>query len=113
MIFGIKTGNDYLIEEYENIIDTKNKQISKLTEQNKQKFLSELVNADYVIDFNLLNPFSIERIIKNDAGTTVLGYFSTKGEPREWFLQCSFDMHQRLSNEFKEYIFNKYDEVEE
>ena len=113
MIFGIKTGNDYLIEEYENIIDTKNKQISKLTEQNKQKFLSELVNADYVIDFNLLNPFSIERIIKNDAGTTVLGYFDTKGEPREWFLQCSFDMHQKLATEFKEYIFNKYDGIEE
>lgn len=104
-MFGFKSGKDYLIEEYENIIDTKNKQI----EQNNQKFLSELVNADYVIDFNLLNPFSIERIIKNDAGTTVLGYFDTKGEPREWFLQCSFDMHQRLATEFKEYIFNKYE----
>lgn len=112
MIFGIKTGNDYLIEEYENIIDTKNKQISKLTEQNNQKSLSELVNADYVIDFNLLNPFSIERIIKNDAGTTVLGYFDNKGESREWYLHCSLDMHQQLTTEFKEYIFNKYDGIE-
>jgi hypothetical protein len=111
-MFGFKNGKDYLIEEYENIIEQKNKQIGKLTEQKNQMFLSELANADYVIDFNLLNPFSIERIIKNDAGTTVLGYFNTKGEPRVWDLQCSFDMHQKLSNEFKEYIFNKYDEVE-
>lgn len=112
MLFGIKTGTDYLIEEYETIIDTKNKQISKLTEEKNQMFLSDLVKSDYVIDFNLLNPFSIERIIKNDAVTTVLGYFDTKGEPREWYLECSFDMHQRLATEFKEYIFNKY-EVDE
>ena len=111
-MFGFKSGKDHLIEELKTIIKKNNTEIDYLTEQNNQKSLSELVNADYVIDFNLLNPFSIERIIKNNAGTTVLGYFDTKGEPREWFLHCSLDMHQRLANEFKEYIFNKYDEVE-
>jgi len=99
-MFGFKSEKDMLIESYETIIDTKNKEIAELSKK------ITITDPDFEIDWDQLNPFSIERLIDN---RTSLGYFSS-GETREWFLHCSLETHQRLAAEFREFLFNKYNE---
>jgi len=102
-MFGLfKSEKDILIECYEELIRDKNEKISELSE----KVEKNTTDADFEIDWEQLNPFSIERLIDN---RTSLGYFHS-GETREWFLCCSFETHQRLAAEFREFAFNKYNE---
>ena len=103
-MFGFKSEKDMLIESYETIIDRKNKEIAELTKARD----AELSTADFEIDFELLNPFSIERYMDNGKPLTSLGYFNSKGDTREWLLCCSLATHQRLAADFREFLFNKY-----
>jgi hypothetical protein len=99
-LFKSESEKDTLIECYEKLLELKDGEIAELSKK------VSTTDADFEIDWDQLNPFSIERLIDN---RTSLGYFSS-GETREWFLHCSFETHQRLAAEFREFLFNKYNE---
>lgn len=56
------------------------------------------------IDFNILKPFSIERIFKHEH--TIIGYI-IDDKVKEWILYISRDQHNKLVEEFKQYQANK------
>lgn len=61
-------------------------------------------NQEFVIDFNAIRCFSIERQDYGCTGKTVLGYNllndSENYGPREWVLYCSEKQHQKLVEQF-------------
>lgn len=68
-------------------------------------------DQECVVDFDNLRPFSIERMSYGVGGKTVLGYFrriraeegmvTTLGE---WELRCNAEQHNRLVEQFKEWL---------
>jgi len=65
-------------------------------------------NSNFAIDFNQLNPFSIERNIDCDnKPVTVLGYFDVEGKPSEWYLYCSLERHNQFVEEFNQHKARK------
>jgi hypothetical protein len=61
-------------------------------------------NQEFVIDFNAIRCFSIERQDYGYTGKTILGYNllndSENHGPREWTLYCSEKQHQKLIDQF-------------
>lgn len=63
-------------------------------------------NQEFVIDFNTIRCFSIERQDYEYTRKTVLGYTllndSENHGPREWHLYCSEKQHQKLIEQFNQ-----------
>lgn len=61
-------------------------------------------NQEFVIDFNAIRCFSIERQDYGCTGKTILGYNllndSVNYGPRQWVLYCSENQHQKLIDQF-------------
>jgi hypothetical protein len=69
--------------------------------------------CSFEVDFDSLHAFSIERTIlpksssqKSDIERTSIGYLSG-GRIQEWIFNCSRETHERLAQEFKEYMKTK------
>lgn len=91
-----------LLEEYEGRIKTLKADLESLTEE----LVSE---TEFVVNFASMKAFSIERIWDNKTRSykTVIGYFLTTNntkEVREWYLFCDLETHNRLADEFKQYM---------
>jgi hypothetical protein len=63
----------------------------------------DINDSTFVIDFNAVNAFSIERLNKGQA-VTVIGFIAPNGDTRQWYLYCSHEEHNRLAEEFKKHI---------
>jgi hypothetical protein len=77
--------------------------------ENKIKDITVAINSsnqEFVIDFNVIRCFSIERQDYGYTGKTVLGYNllndSENHGPREWHLYCSEKQHQKLIEQFNQ-----------
>jgi hypothetical protein len=77
--------------------------------ENKIKDITVAINSsnqEFVIDFNAIRCFSIERKDYGYTGKTVLGYNllndSENHGPREWHLYCSEKQHQKLIEQFNQ-----------
>jgi len=77
--------------------------------ENKIKDITVAINSsnqEFVIDFNAIRCFSIERQDYGYTGKTVLGYNllndSENHGPREWHLYCSEKQHQKLIEQFNQ-----------
>jgi hypothetical protein len=76
---------------------------------------TELTSAEPVIDWSIMNVFSVERMASNNRPATILGYLlpepvvttegavTTKDVVREWTLYCNEARHQELVDQFKAY----------
>lgn len=77
---------------------------------------SELTAAKPVLDFDIMNVFSIERHVNNNKPCTIVGFFEkepvlsadgemivTKDVHKEWYLYCNNDRHAELVAEFKQW----------
>lgn len=88
------------------------KKVSELTVDNnrlisKIKEIESQVNSaacEFVIDFNAIRCFSIERQEYGYTGKTLLGYNllndAENHGPREWILYCNEEQHQKLIDQF-------------
>jgi hypothetical protein len=58
-----------------------------------------------VVNFKTMKVVSIERIVRDNRQSTVIGYISPiSAELHEWTLYCSEDNHLMLVNQFRQYI---------
>lgn len=70
-------------------------------------------NAMFVLDFDVLQPFSIERMIHtNGMPVTCFGYFKNTEDgksnaPLEWIYFCDIDTHNKLADQFKTWLESK------
>jgi hypothetical protein len=87
------------------VIEAQNVEIATLKELMKGQYST----AKYSVNWHMMQPFSIERMMINGIQKTVLGYLSEDGSVREWTFYCSHEEHQRLVEEFDQYR-KEYDE---
>lgn len=62
--------------------------------------------AEFAIDFDKMDVFSVERNGDKHEPCTIIGHFFTspdKREVREWYLYCSPLTHAKLVKEFEEH----------
>ena len=72
---------------------------------------AKISSSPVVVDFQLMNVFSIERMAKDNTPVTIIGYFinnaNEEKKVKEWYVYCNDQRHQQLVAEFNEYLKNK------
>lgn len=63
--------------------------------------------GDFVINFDSLDIFSIERDYHKGEIVTIIGYHTDDGRQGEWFLSLTLTQHEHLCIDFKKYLANK------
>lgn len=79
--------------------------LEKEQQRNENAFKEELNACTFAFDFKRTNVFSIERLVHKDCPQTIIGYFLEKDgnmEPRQWYFECSQEMHEKLVKQFNE-----------
>lgn len=66
----------------------------------------DINNPMPVIDFVAINSFSIERNI--EKGTSVIGYITDGNNTSEWWFKTTIEQHNRLVEQFQEYLNTKH-----
>jgi len=83
--------NDYL-QERVNRLETLEKDIQA----------RETSLPSYVVNFKLLNAFSVEKQFDDKGnGYTTIGWLDKDGHAQEWSLYCNQDAHEALVTKFK------------
>lgn len=100
-------------------LKTTNDQLAYANKVYRERLEAEYAQATYAVDFQAMNAFSVERMWDNGTQKTVIGYMltepvsvtegttTTKDVVREWTLYCSHAEHQRLVEEFNQYVKSK------
>lgn len=100
-----------------------NKDLKYANDAYRKRLETEMANASYAIDWDVMKAFSIERMWENGNHKTVIGYMlsepmvTTCGEGvervtekdvvREWTLYCSAAVHEELVKQFNDYVKGK------
>jgi enterochelin esterase-like enzyme len=103
------------IEDLETRINELEAEVERRIKNDEDRLLQMYKNSasqPVAIDFDSLNVFSIERVVKlNIQGThlqpaTIVGYHNTTTTDRngEWYLYCSDEEHAKLVEDFKKYL---------
>jgi hypothetical protein len=82
--------------------------IKSLKLENDNLREADLASCNFVVNWDNLDVFSIERNIDEGIPYTLIGYFLLDKDnvkvPCEWILYCSIEQHNKLSQEFLERI---------
>lgn len=110
-MFGLisKKKHDAIVDELAVKVACLEEKLQQFRDKKNPREVTE--DQECFVDFDNLRPFSIERMPYGDGGRTVLGYFrriraeegfvTTLGE---WKLLCNVDQHNRLVEQFKEWL---------
>lgn len=87
-------------------------EVESLKKQNDEylkQLRGQVSKASFSVNWELMQAFSVERMLANGVVKTVIGYFdptqpSTSSAVREWTLYCSPEEHERLVEDFKTYV---------
>ena len=56
--------------------------------------------CSFAIDFEKLNVFSVERIVRENIPITIIGYLGVDGNVKSWYYYCSEEIHNNLAKQF-------------
>ncbi len=101
--------------ELQDRIDSRDNDIKRLEAQIKKMQLDKVdaiktdVNtSEFVIDWNNMDVFSVERMGDHQSAYSVIGYYmyneTEVKEVREWKFYCSHEQHNKLAEEFRNAI---------
>jgi hypothetical protein len=81
--------------------------LDRLREEKADEVRADVQSANFVIDWKVMNAFSVERMGDAKEAYTIIGYWN-KNESglayvAEWKFYCSLEQHQKLAKEFSEY----------
>lgn len=92
--------------KYKKQLEDLQTQYDLLVSENSKKAYQSSV----AIDFKAMNAMSIERRLnESNEPITIIGYalHSDSKELIDWYIFCSNETHEKLVEEFKQYIKNK------
>ena len=105
-MFVLRSKYQKLLNQNSDLIDDRDSLRTKLT-----LALNDLADrnrdASFAVDFDQLNPFSIERNVSDGKPCTIFGYFDKNGAVSEWYLFCSLETHNRLVEDYNGYKAKK------
>lgn len=80
------------------------KQLRDIIDDDAARAKVQSKNCQVVIDWAGMRVVSIERMYKDRDEVTILGYIDTNGCVSEWTLWCTEAQHEKLCNEFINYL---------
>jgi hypothetical protein len=93
-------------KDYEEALKKANNSLNEIREKT--------LASSFSFDFNLTNAFSIERIVRDNIPVTSIGFLfspdlinSSKREIREWLFCCNEQAHEKLVEDFNQYLEKK------
>jgi len=105
--------NQEKVKELQQVIKAYDVALKKANDSLNEINQKTLVSS-FAFDFNLTSAFSIERIVKNNIPVTSIGFFfspdstiTANREIREWFFYCNEQTHEKLVEDFNQYIEKK------
>ena len=105
-MFVLRSKYQKLLDQNSDLIDDRDNLRTKLT-----LALNDLADrnrdASFAVDFDQLNPFSIERNVSDGKPCTIFGYFDKNGAASEWYLFCSLETHNQLVEDYNGYKAKK------
>ena len=103
-----------LYRRLKNELDEKNKLINsyvadvkRLTREQDEKIVADCHAAEFVVDWDKINAFSVERHGGEKEAYTIIGYHDKDGCVDEWKFYCSLTQHNKLAKEFADGIAKK------
>lgn len=103
-----------LYRRLKNELDEKNKLINsyvadvkRLTREQDEKIVADCHAAEFVVDWDKINAFSVERHGGEKEAYTIIGYYDKDGYVGEWKFYCSLAQHNKLAKEFADGIAKK------
>ena len=103
-----------LYRRLKNELDEKNKLINsyvadvkRLTREQDEKIVADCQAATFVVDWDKINAFSVERHGGEKEAYTIIGYYDKDGCVDEWKFYCSLAQHNKLAKEFADGIAKK------
>lgn len=98
---------DLELQSARSMIKSLQADLDRLREEKDIESRSEVQQSKFVIDWDNMDAFSIERMGDPKGNYTVIGYYQTTGNDRvvaEWKFYCSLEQHNELAEEFKKQI---------
>lgn len=83
--------------------------VKRLTRAQNDKVITDCHAADFVVDWEKINAFSVERHGGEPEAYTIIGYYDKDGCVDEWKFYCSLEQHNKLAKEFSNGITKKAD----
>lgn len=81
---------------------------NRLRTEQLEEVVADVQSSTFVIDWNKLDAFSIERMGDVRDAYTIIGYWSTRENGsktvQEWKFYCSKEQHEKLAKEFEKVI---------
>ena len=97
------------LAERDKLINSYVADVKRLMREQDDKVVADCHSADFVVDWNKLNVFSVERHGGEKEAYTIIGYFDKDGCIDEWKFYCSLEQHNKLAQEFRNGITKKAD----
>lgn len=100
----IETLKDRILRRDDDIIRLEN-EIKKMSLEKADAIKADVNSSSFIIDWDNMDAFSVERMGDNSCAYTVIGYYMTDENNvkhiHEWKFYCSHEQHEKLAEEFK------------
>ena len=97
------------INQKDKLINSYVADVKRLTREQDEKIIADCHAAEFVVDWDKMNAFSVERHGGEKEAYTIIGYFDKDNNVAEWKFYCSLTQHNKLAKEFADGIAKKND----
>lgn len=97
------------LAERDKLINSYVADVKRLTRAQDDKIITDCHAAEFVVDWDKINAFSVERHGGEKEAYTIIGYYDKDGCVDEWKFYCSLAQHNKLAKEFANGIAKKND----
>ena len=99
------------IRRLENEVESLKADNDRLRQQKRDAVAEDVKTSSFIIDWNNMDAFSIERMGDFNEAYTIIGYWSKNENDvdyvAEWKFYCSQEQHEKLAKEFADGIAKK------
>lgn len=75
--------------------------LDRMRKEKNDEIKADCYACEFVIDWDNMNAFSIERHGGDREAYTIIGYYNKEQDVSEWKFYCSQEQHNKLAKEFK------------
>ena len=107
----VKSNTEEELERLVAVIERKDAEIKAL----KDLMSNTITASTFVFDFDAVKVFSVERMLRDGAPCTIIGYMNkeesivdgnkvTNEKVKEWYYYCNQDQHENIVKEFRAHM---------
>jgi len=90
------------IAERDKLIASYVADVKRLNRRQDEDIVKDCHSAEFVVDWDVIRAFSVERHGGEKEAYTIIGYFDKDNNVAEWKFYCSLEQHNKLAQEFRD-----------